>query len=242
MRNLIIFMLLCLTISTSAQKKLEITGNPPIIPMIKFGYVKTYEPPYLLKPEVKAKAKSNTSQKFKGINPVNSNPKQDSITAEVMRLLNLYGKQIADLKTPVVKEKDTNIVNVSIVVKKDSVPPIKMHILTDTGLRQLSKDKRCAYGFIASGVIIPLIGGTVFVNTYEGTTITNNIKVTATKVKVGTLIDTHKKDNIKAGVFLGASVFVGTIMEVIGFRQLDRVKVTADGLTIPLFYKKNKHK
>lgn len=241
MRNLIIFFLLCITVSMSAQ---------PILPsakQMKFpnDYLNKYEPPYLIKPQGKGgggKQNKDTGMKYGATNPMDSNynnPTQDSINKEMLRLLQLYGDKLATLNTPI---KDTCVVNVqtTCMTKPDNVPP--KHVLDSVDIGELSRDKRHGWYWIAGGVATQITGGVIFANKYKPTTITNKIKITSKGVKTSTEVNHHPEDNVKAGLILTGAVVFGGAMEFAGINKLSNVHVSANGVSIPLFAKRYKHK
>ena len=266
MKNLIIiFFSILISVSMYAQDKVvTITGNPPtratkvedfttnsLMPLAtkdKSIWVNSYNPKGsgTVKKVSKLPSKGKNNMLYGSVNPMagnaqdkgmlygSVNPKQDSINAEMMRLLRLYGKELADLHTPVIK--DTTVINLSVVIKKEPCPS-PMIVIDTVGL---SKEKRHAWLWLIGGFGTQVAGGITFANMYIPTEIFVNARVTNNRIKLITEIDHHQDENVKAWVVLGGSFVIGGVMEYIGITKLGNVELKSNGVVIPLFVKKHK--
>lgn len=254
MKNLIIILFTLFIVSSVYGQKdiITVIGNPPIRPTKVERYttnhlltgndgiwINTYNP----KPPVKKvirKYKGNTNKNLMIGNPVKSpNSKQDSINSETLRLLILYGQEIADLHKPL--SKDTTHIKLSIVIKEEKnsspIPPV---IVIDTF--QLSKQKRNGVLWCLGGFGTQVAGMVIGVNMYQPTEIHNTMRVTSKNIINSIEIKRHSKENLQAFTVIGGSIIIGGIMEYIGIDKLCGVHLKANGVEIPLFKKRLKNK
>ena len=244
MKNLILF-ILTLLISVPTFSQTEIIGNPPIKPSYivkpQLGYMNTYNPPYLLPPTKPGNKRKPIKPNLKISNPMtnsfeNKNPKQDSINAETLRLLKLYGQELANLNKPYIK--DTTPIKLSIMITQKDVSTTQPVVVIDTFA--LSKQKRNGICWTTGGFGIKIAGTIIFINMYQPTEIYNNVRVTSTGIKSTLNVKHHSKENIIAYSILGGSYLIGGLLDYIGIDKLIGVQLEANGVKIPLFKKQYK--
>lgn len=248
MKKLIIaFFAFLISLSLYAQNDNKIIGNPPIRPSMKkmkfpIDYMNSYNPPYLLPPTKTGKSnrKSAIPTNFKVGNSMeipkkSINSKQDSINAETLRLLKLYGQELANLNKPCVK--DTTPIKLSIMITQTKdVSTLQSVVVIDTFA--LSKQKRQGICWTTGGFSIKIAGTIIFINMYQPTEIYNKVRVTSTGLKSTLDVKHHSKENMIAFGVLGGSYLLGGLFDYIGIDKLIGVHLKANGVEIPLFKKR----
>lgn len=203
----------------------------PIKPTLDFRYIKRYEPPYLI-PPTKGSA-VNKTVKLKAKPPITNNNllstpqtiKQDSINKAFLDLLTKFGDKIASLNTPVINNRDSIFINIDLffsykneksdgttmMTKNKPIPVI------DTALmKQYKKSKLIGWGMIGGGILLQ--GGAIYLLStgIEPSTVTNNYKVTLSKISGRTVEDSHIKNNVTISAISGVMILGGGLIEYFG--------------------------